>query len=119
GPLACPVEEIVLKAEEVASKDGLRVLYTGDGLPVFREKIRSISKTEPLFAPEELRDPDGGAVASIGAKMLSEGKTVSAESFVPLYLRMSQAERERLEEGLSIAPAETESIEPKDRKIGE
>ena len=110
GPLACPVEEIVALAEETASKDGLRVLYTGDGLPVFREKICALSKTEPLFAPEDLRDPDGGAVAAIGAKMLSEGKTVSAESFVPLYLRMSQAERERLDRGLSILPEGPETI---------
>jgi tRNA threonylcarbamoyladenosine biosynthesis protein TsaB len=35
-------------------------------------------------------------------ELAAEGKTVSAQELVPVYLRLSQAERERLAKGLKI-----------------
>ena len=41
-------------------------------------------------------------VGLVACEMLSRGETVSARDLVPVYLRLSQAERERLAKGLPI-----------------
>ena len=49
------------------------------------------------FAPIHLTKQSAASVGWLGLKLLAEGKTVTAEEFVPTYLRISQAEREREE----------------------
>ena len=39
-----------------------------------------------------------------GRRMAEAGRTVTAMEFAPVYLRQSQAEQERLAQGLSIEP---------------
>ena len=41
-------------------------------------------------------------VALAAEEMAARGETVSARDLVPVYLRLSQAERERLAKGLKI-----------------
>ena len=73
------------------------VLFTGDGVPVFRNIIREKMQDLALFAPPHMNRQRAGAVGALGLEMLQEGITVEAERFAPFYLRVSQAERERAE----------------------
>ena len=115
---ALPLESYAGQAAAFADAFGKGILFLGDGLTVHEEALRKLLP-EAKIAPPTIRFQKAGNVAALGMKLFAEGKAVEPEAFSPVYLRMSQAERERLEEGLSIRPLETESIEPKNRKIGE
>ena len=73
------------------------VTFLGDGVPVFREIIAQELKVPFDFAPAGMNRQRAGALCLLAAKYLKEGKTVSAADFRPDYLRLSQAERERME----------------------
>lgn len=61
-----------------------------DGLPV-------------EFCPEENRLADGESVGLVAYAMYRAGRTVSDADFAPVYLRLPQAERERLEKEKAAA----------------
>ena len=90
---AVPVTEIL---EQIRAIGG-PVVFTGDGIPVFRDVIRAQLGGAARFAPPHLSRQRAGAVAALGLAMLQRGETVSAADFAPVYLRVSQAERERAE----------------------
>ena len=106
---ALPCTEQVRRAEELAEERGKRVMYLGDGLPVFREEIAKLTEGRALFAPPQLQNQRAGSVAALGKILYERGIVSDAYSFSPLYLRKSQAEQEREAMGLSIEPV---SIEP-------
>ena len=54
------------------------------------------------MAPQSLVMQNAVGVAMAAEELAAEGKTVSAHELVPVYLRLSQAERERLAKGLKI-----------------
>lgn len=54
------------------------------------------------MAPSALVMQNAVGVALAAEELAAEGKTVSAHQLVPVYLRLSQAERERLARGLKI-----------------
>lgn len=64
---------------------GKKVVFLGDGVPVFKDKLGSF-----LIAPPHLSQIRGGSVAMLGR----EKQSVSYDKLLPLYLRKSQAERE-------------------------
>jgi len=72
-----------------------KVVFLGDGIPVFHEAITTLMQTEYSFAPAPNSRQRASGVAALGAEYWKEGKTVSAADFAPEYLRKSQAERER------------------------
>ena len=61
-----------------------KVIFTGDGVPVFSETIKQTLGDNAYFAPPHLLHLRGGSVA-----MCAYNKQET-----PMYLRMSQAERE-------------------------
>ncbi|WP_318709163.1 tRNA (adenosine(37)-N6)-threonylcarbamoyltransferase complex dimerization subunit type 1 TsaB [Candidatus Acetatifactor stercoripullorum] len=78
---------------------GRKVIFLGDGVPVYREKIEEQVKVPFVFAPASCNRQRAAAVAALGAVYFREGKIVSAKEHRPEYLRKSQAEREREEKG--------------------
>ncbi len=54
------------------------------------------------MAPPALRFQQAAGVALAAERMALAGNTVSAQELTPTYLRLSQAERERLEKGLPL-----------------
>ncbi len=90
---AVPLEEVMEKLDAM----GRRVILLGDGVDAFKDRLESELKCEHFFAPPQLSKQRAGAVGALGLEMLSAGLTVSAEEHVPVYLRLSQAERERAE----------------------
>ena len=115
---ALPLSTFVSEAKRLSGETGKQAFFVGDGLTVHEDAVKELFK-EAVIADPGVRFQKACSVAALGMKLFNEGKAVAPEVFSPVYLRMSQAERERLEEGLPIRPEETESIEPKNRKIGE
>ncbi|MBR7021710.1 MAG: tRNA (adenosine(37)-N6)-threonylcarbamoyltransferase complex dimerization subunit type 1 TsaB [Lachnospiraceae bacterium] len=87
------IEPLIAKINEL----GRKVTFVGDALTVFKEKLKSSVTVPYSFAPIHLAKQSAASVGWLGLKLLAEGKTVTAEEFVPTYLRISQAEREREE----------------------
>lgn len=95
---AVSVYEIIEKINEMNEP----VVFLGDGVPVYAETIKENISVPFEFAPAYCNRQRAAAVASLGALYFSKGKAVSAVEHKPEYLRLSQAERERMEKGEKI-----------------
>ena len=69
----------------------------GDGVPVYRDIIEQKLKCEHSFAPIHLSRQRAGSLGALAIQYYQQGKVEDADLFVPNYLRLSQAERERME----------------------
>lgn len=73
------------------------VMFLGDGVPVQKAAIEEKMKVPFAFAPANCNRQRAAGIAALAFKYLKEGKTVAADCHKPEYLRLSQAERERME----------------------
>lgn len=87
---ACPVEDILQKCNAL----GKKVLFAGDGVPVYRELIVQNMTVPFAFAPAHLSRQRAGAVAFRAQQLFAQGVSETAAEHAPVYLRKSQAERE-------------------------
>ena len=76
---------------------GERVIFLGDGVPVYQKMIENEITIPYTFAMAHQNRQRAASVASLGLCYARENKMVSASDFTPNYLRKSQAEREREE----------------------
>ena len=88
---AAPVTELISKINELKRS----VIFLGDGVPVFKDKLNAEINVELKYAPPGLNRQRAACVGALALDYYSEGKFVSAEDFTPEYLRVSQAEREK------------------------
>ena len=72
-----------------------RVVFCGDGIIPYREKLEELLQVEHLYAPAHLARQRAASCGVLGMRYFREGKAVPAAEHVPVYLRKSQAERER------------------------
>lgn len=89
---AVMLEEIVAQINEI----GRKTVFLGDGVPVFAEKLKEIVKVPFSFAPPHRNRQRASSIGMIACQYYAAGQTENAADFKPEYLRMSQAERERL-----------------------
>lgn len=85
---------------DAVNEQGKEVIFLGDGVPVYKEKIRALTKVPYRFVPAHLSVQRAAATAALAHALYrkkGEQCFVSAESFRPEYLRLSQAERARAE----------------------
>ncbi len=89
-------DEAIAAAEldEKLAEYGEPVYLCGDGISVALEEFK---KTEPMPTPEEMRYQSAYSVAQVALSRYLAGERGDDASLSPTYLRLSQAERERLE----------------------
>ena len=80
---------------EIADILEREVIFLGDGVPVHKAKLEENENF--LFAPAHCNMQRAAAVAALGRIMAEEGLAQSGDAFELIYLRKSQAEREREE----------------------
>lgn len=90
---AVDISEIIAEINQKESA----VVFLGDGVPVFQNDIQEHIKVPYTFAHPHLSKQRAGAVGALAVKYYTQGKTTAAAKHVPEYLRLSQAERERME----------------------
>ena len=95
---ACPVEEILAEVDGL----GQKVVFLGDGVPVYRSIIEEKMQSPFTFAPAHMNRQRAGAVGMRAFDYIREGKTQTAAEHAPVYLRKSQAERELLAKGKTL-----------------
>ena len=76
---------------------GEAVTFLGDGVPVFKELIDELVTVPVRLAPAHLNRQHASSVATLGSIYYKNGDCETASEHRPEYLRLSQAERERLE----------------------
>ena len=81
---AVPLDEII---NDVNGR-GNRVIFLGDGVPVFREQIELKVKVPFRFAPAHMNKQRAGAVGVLACRYFSEGKYMDAAEHSPDYLRV-------------------------------
>lgn len=88
---AVDVTEIIQKINQIGEK----VIFLGDGVSVYKEKLETLVNVPAYFAPACCNRQRAACVAVLGEKLYKIGKVQNAEEHAPDYLRLSQAERER------------------------
>ena len=96
----------VLKEQFVADMDqvieelnamGQQVMFLGDGVPVQLDNIKEKISVNFGLAPAYCNAQKASAVAALGMEYAKAGQCIEPKEHKPEYLRLSQAERERLE----------------------
>lgn len=94
----CILEQSAVDVQEIIGKIntiGRKVTFLGDGVPVYGDILKEKTIVPYQFAPLHLNRQSAASVAALGAIYLAEGKAETAAEHKPVYLRQSQAERER------------------------
>lgn len=90
---AVDIETILSEINDI----GRETVFLGDGVPVFKDAIKARLKVPCSFAPAHVNKQRAAAVAALGAVYYENGRGVASKDHKPEYLRLSQAERERME----------------------
>lgn len=91
--MAVEITEIIEKVNVL----GRNVIFLGDGVEAYSNKLEELCKVPYTIAPQHMLKQRAGAVAGLAFEYYKQGKIQKADEFEPVYLRMSQAERELLE----------------------
>lgn len=88
---AMDVKEVI----DLINEKQERVIFLGDGVPVYENVIKENIKVEYSIAPAFASRQRAAALGLLGIKYAERGLAENADDFKPEYLRASQAERER------------------------
>lgn len=82
---------------EALNNLGRKVIFLGDGVPVFRGRMAEVMQVPYTLAPAHRNRQSAACIAALGSLYYAQGKVESGADHTPVYLRLSQAERERAE----------------------
>lgn len=88
---ALPVQAV--RAQIIAA-ESQPVVLVGDGAEMCKAEMADLAYVS--VAPQPLSHQRASSVAVVAARLAQQGRSDSAESLAPAYLRLPQAERERL-----------------------
>ncbi|MCQ2498943.1 MAG: tRNA (adenosine(37)-N6)-threonylcarbamoyltransferase complex dimerization subunit type 1 TsaB [Lachnospiraceae bacterium] len=94
---AMAVEDLLVKVNELGASLKKKIIFLGDGVPVYEDKIRELTDAVYTFAPAHMNRQRAAAFGYLAIDKVNSGDVVSAFDHAPEYLRLSQAERERNE----------------------
>ena len=87
---AVPIDQVI---EEIKTAN-VKVMFNGDGVPVYRERLVEELGELCEFAPSSCNMQRASAIAELALQRAKIGDVERYMSMVPFYLRKSQAERE-------------------------
>lgn len=90
-PRAIALTDCICELEKYSEK----AIFVGDGVAVYKEKIKELMGDNALFAPQTSNAQRASAVAEAAKNK----ESIHYSQLVPVYLRKSQAEREAEERG--------------------
>jgi tRNA threonylcarbamoyladenosine biosynthesis protein TsaB len=90
---AIGIEELL----EELNQRGREVIFLGDGTESYQSIIQEKCTVPYSFAPIHLNRQRAGAIGALGITYYKQNRIESAAAHEPVYLRLSQAERERAE----------------------
>ena len=96
--IATGVEELLEEVNQL----GREVIFIGDGTAIYKDIVEEKVKVGYEFAPVHLSRQRAGAIGALGIVYYKKGLMEPAAQHEPVYLRLSQAERERAERELEV-----------------
>ena len=84
----------IAELDAMLAEKNMPVRFCGDGYDV---TLAGLQRTQAIGVSERLRYQSAYAVAQVARRMAEQGDVQDDVSLAPTYLRMPQAERERLE----------------------
>lgn len=87
--------KVSLLLEDSRFLSGEKIIFTGEGALLYRDKIIEVMGGKAIFATSEKMVPTPSNIASIGIRKAMEGEFSEPVSLVPFYLRRSEAEIRR------------------------
>lgn len=88
------VEPCVMTVKEISARMGSeKCIYVGDGAIIHRDEIKE-ADTDAMFAPINLSEVRASALTAAAIEKLNKGEALHYNEVQPVYLRLSQAERE-------------------------
>ncbi|MGE4282117.1 MAG: tRNA (adenosine(37)-N6)-threonylcarbamoyltransferase complex dimerization subunit type 1 TsaB [Clostridia bacterium] len=90
GHRAISIEQLIEELKEKREK----VIFTGDAVAVYRDKLIDALGDLCEFAPISSRMQKASSIAGLALQKVSLGEVENYMTFSPTYLRKSQAERE-------------------------
>ena len=91
---AMDIKELLAWLNEHAEKE---ITFLGDGVPVYTQQIQELLHKPYTFAPAHRSRQSAAALGMLAVEYYKQGKIQTAAEHEPDYLRVSQAERERME----------------------
>lgn len=91
-------EQCAVSFDEIAealNQLNRKVIFLGDGVPVFRERMTEVMRVPYTLAPSHRNRQSAASIAALGSLYYRQGRIESGAEHAPEYLRLSQAERER------------------------
>ena len=92
--LAIPITELY---EKLSKYVGKKIYLVGDGYDVTYRALTSLGLSGLEITPEILRMQNAASVGKLAEIKIERGEFTTDEKLSPVYLRLPQAERERLE----------------------
>lgn len=89
---AVPIEEIIGEINKLNQE----VIFLGDGVSVYQARIEEETTVPFQIAPAHLSKQRAGSIAALGKLYFEKEAFETAGAHRPVYLRLPQAERERL-----------------------
>jgi tRNA threonylcarbamoyladenosine biosynthesis protein TsaB len=87
--------DLAIAPQKLLQKINERVMFLGDGSLVYESLIKELLGSKALFAPPHLRHPRAATIACLGLEELKKGNTLAINNVTPLYIRPSDAERNK------------------------
>jgi tRNA threonylcarbamoyladenosine biosynthesis protein TsaB len=101
GNLICELEQVPMDIDElldIVAEKNEKVTFVGDGIKIYGSRIAErLNENMYKLAPAHINKQRAGSVAVAGMNRYKNGLYVNGDDFAPVYLRKSQAEREREE----------------------
>jgi tRNA threonylcarbamoyladenosine biosynthesis protein TsaB len=91
GRLEKLTPDLAIKPEELLTRIKEPVIFLGDGVEAYRDKLRS-GQDNCLFAPAYLNQPRASVLASLGLEKFRRGHIFKEDEIQPLYCRLAEAE---------------------------
>ena len=104
------VDDLLESISEMLNTDDRlydNVIFLGDGVNPHRNIIIDRLGVKTSFAPAHMSMPRAANIASLGVVYANQGKTETGAEHRPIYLMLSQAEKERLDEGKDLVEPST------------
>ncbi|MCC6544027.1 MAG: tRNA (adenosine(37)-N6)-threonylcarbamoyltransferase complex dimerization subunit type 1 TsaB [Nitrospirae bacterium] len=91
GSIIRQTDDFVISPDKLIDRLNEPVMFTGDGVHVYRDLLKRHLGDLAFFAPANTILPSGISVAILGLQNFQKGKAGSG-SLVPVYIRKSEAE---------------------------
>jgi len=86
------IDDASLKLDDLLRELKGEIVFAGDGVLLYADKIAGVMKERALIATPEKMVPSPANVAMIGLKKALRGDYINVSEAVPVYIRKSEAE---------------------------